>query len=1093
MNTRTNVTRGLRNKATAFFAACLATLLALPVNAAIEIPNVPLQSGTVVPPNILFILDDSGSMAWDFMPGASNSGQVPATAPTAIQLQAYTRNTLYYNPATTYLPWRNADGSFLPSTPYTAVFNSPTLASGGTITLADADRTFYVPKVGATDLADSRQYFRYILRSNANGGQIRRSERNAANAEINVTNLASVTWDTPLGPITRTVAEERANFANWYSFHRTRTKVAKAGTSYAFTELGENIRVGFDTIWERNTYDIPVTQDLGLFRDNGGGFTYTNKSTWFNRVFNATASNGTPLRAALNRAGQYFSETGGSGPWGPGSGTSQLSCRQNFAILTTDGYWNSDAGPAGGDSVAGPVHTSTSGATGGYTPGRPYLTTGDTVGTLADVAMNYWKNDLRDLPNNVPTSSANPAFWQHMVTFGISIGLQGTLNPDTAVSQIGANNDLTDGGLNWPNPLAAENETRIDDLFHAAVNSRGTFVSATNPDEFTQGLKNALSTIVERTASSSNVSANSTSLNSGTRLFQASYVGGRWTGELAAFPVTASGVGATPAWRGSTGIPTTGRNVLTWNGLGGATFPTAAQSLALTPNVAAYVKGTRTNEQQFGGSFRDRPHLLGDIVNSSPFFVKDTGTVYVGANDGMLHAFRASGDVATDGQEIFAYVPGNVSLPKLKTLANLDYPHEFFVDGPLVVSTRVQTPGNNYLIGALGRGGKGVFALNVTNPLGFTASGVMWDHSPVNHDLMGNVMGRPIIARLNNGNTAVIVANGPNSTGDKAVLYVLNITTGAVLAEIDTGIGNATTPNGLMTPRGWDSDGNGTLDFVYAGDLLGNLWRFDLRSGTASNWQNAANRMVLLTARDAANKPQPITGSPTLAIDPQSYKTWVFFGTGRFLNQSDLTNTNGSKNTDVQTWYGLIDGGATITGRTSSGSGQLQVRSMVAAGSIDGSPVRASEAAGVLDIATKKGWYLDLVTPPSATREGERMIGDSAIIGTTLLAASIIPNADACEFGGRGYINAINAFTGTSVAPPFFDVDGDGQFGDDTLDNGGVAIPVGSVDLGIAMPTTPTVIENLLVAGGSLGTTGSVGVNNPANQGRISWREIVGD
>lgn len=1089
MNTRASCSHHLRGHAAAILTTCLATLLALPVRAAVEIPNVPLQSGSIVPPNILFILDDSGSMGWTFMPGAFGSNGVPATAPTDIKLETYARNTIYYNPAITYLPWRNADGSFRVSTPYSAVYSSTTLASGITTDLRSADRVFYVPKSGATDLSDSRQYLRYSLRSDANGGLIRRSERNALNNEINVTNLTSVTWDTPDGPVTRTVAQERANFANWFSYHRTRTKIAKAGTSYAFNDLGENIRVGFATIHQRDEYPIPVNQDLGLFRDNGGGFLFTNRSTWFDRVFAASASSGTPLRAALGRAGTYFSRADSLGPWGPGSGTSQLSCRQNFAILTTDGYWNSDTGPGGGDSEAGPVHTSTSGATYQYTPVRPYFTAGDAVGTLADVAMNYWKNDLRgDLPNNVPTSSANPAFWQHMVTFGISIGLQGTLNPDTAVSQPGPNNDLTDGGLNWPNPLTAENETRIDDLFHAAVNSRGTFVSATNPEQFTAGLRNALSTIVERTASSSNVSANSTSLNSGTRLFQASYVGGRWTGELAAFPVTAAGVGVTPAWRASTGIPATGRNVLTWNGTGGATFPTGAQTTALSANVAAYVRGQRTNEQQFGGSFRDRPHLLGDIVNSSPYFVKDTGTVYVGANAGMLHAFRASGSSTTDGQEIFAYVPGNISLPNLRTLANLDYPHHFFVDGPLVVSDRIQTPGKNYLVGALGRGGKGVYALDVTDPQTFNAANVMWDHNATNHSLMGNVLGRPIVARLNNGRTGVIVANGPNSTGNRAVLYVLDITNGSVLAEINTGVGSAAAPNGLMTPRGWDSDGDGTLDYVYAGDLLGNLWRFDLSSTNDAAWENAGNRLNMFTARDAANKPQPITGSPTLAIDPQSYKTWVFFGTGRFLNQSDLTRPDGSKNTDVQTWYGLIDGGANITGRA-----QLQQRSVVAATSIDGRPVRAFEAAGVLDTATKKGWYVDLVMPPSNTAEGERMIGDSSVIGTTLLAASIIPNADACEFGGRGFINAINAFTGTSVTQPFFDIDGDGQYGDDTVTHGGVPIPVGSVDLGIAMPTTPTVIENLLVAGGSLGTTGTVGINNPASQGRISWREIVGE
>lgn len=1087
MNTHTLAPTRPRRRAAALFTACAATLLAMPVSAAIEIPNVPLQSGTVVPPNILYILDDSGSMAWDFMPGASGSGGVPGTAPDDIKLQTYARNTLYYNPAVTYLPWRNADGSFRANTPYNAAFSSNTLASGGTIDLRTEERIFYVPKAGATDLADSRQYVRYSLRTDAQGNNIRRSERNAANEEINVTTVTSVTWDTPDGPVTRTVAQERANFANWYSYHRTRTKVAKAGTSYAFSDLGENIRVGFATIHQRDEYPIPVTQDMGLFRDNGGTFSYTNRSTWFNRVFGATASSGTPLRAALTRAGEYFSSDSGTGPWGPGTGTSQLSCRQNFAILTTDGYWNSDTGPAGGDSVAGPVHTSTAGATYQYVPGRPYLTPGDGVGTLADVAMNYWKNDLRNLPNNVPTSSANPAFWQHMVTFGISIGLQGTLDPATAVSRVGANNDLTDGGLNWPNPLTTENETRIDDLFHAAVNSRGTFVSASNPEEFTAGLRNALSTIVERTASSSNVSANSTSLNSGTRLFQASYIGGRWTGELAAFPVTAAGIGATPAWRASANIPTTGRNILTWSGTGGASFPTAAQTTALTAARADYVRGVRTNEQQFGGAFRDRPHLLGDIVHSSPFFVKDTGTVYVGANDGMLHAFRAEGVEATDGREIFAYVPGNISLPNLRTLADLDYPHHFFVDGPLLVSDRTQTPGKNYLVGALGRGGKGVFALDVTNPLSFTASNVMWDFKPAAHSRMGNVLGRPVIARLNDGSTGVIVANGPNSTGDQATLYVLDILNGDVLAEINTGVGSALAPNGLMTPRGWDKDGNGTLDFVYAGDLLGNLWRFDLSSGNKNNWTQAGNRSILFTARDSANKPQPITGSPTLAIDPQSYKTWVFFGTGRFLNQSDLTRADGSKNTDVQTWYGLIDGAA-ITGRS-----QLQQRSVVAVASINGTPVRAFEQNGVLDTATKRGWYIDLLTPPGNTAEGERIIGDSAMLGTTLLAPSIIPNADACEFGGRGYINAINAFTGTSVSRPFFDVDRDGSFADDTVSSGGASIPVGSVDLGIAMPTNPAVIGNLIAACGSLGNCDEIPYDPTVVQGRISWREIVGE
>lgn len=1076
MNTRAPVASFRRN-GLVVLTACIATVLAMPVRAGITIPEVPLQSGTVVPPNILFILDDSGSMAWDFMPGAFSSAGVPDMTYRNDKLIAYTRNTLYYNPNTVYLPWRNADGTYKSDRPYTDVYTSDTLASGSA-SLQTADRHFLVPNAGITDMADARQYTRYTLKTDGTMSKwtLLESPLGAGNWDWrNETAVTSNTW----GGITRDAAAERANYANWYSYHRTRSKVAKAGASYAFNDLGEGVRVGWDTIWQRSTWDIPVTQDQGLFRDNGGGFTYTNRTTWFNRLFDATANNGTPLRNALNRAGQYFMETGGDGPWGPASGTEQLSCRQNFAILTTDGYWNSDAGPAGGDGVAGTSHTSTTGAVYQYNPAAPFSDAA--TGTLADVAMNYWKEDLRTLPNNVPTSPANPAFWQHMVTFGISIGLQGTLNPATALVAAGPNNDLSDGGLSWPNPLDAEDDHRIDDLFHAAVNGHGTFVSATNPQQFTQGLKAALATIVERTASSSNVSANSTSLNSGTRLYQASYIGGRWLGELSAFPVTAAGVGATPAWRGSTGIPAAAsRSVFTWNGSTGTAFPNTAQATALTMPVANYIRGVRTGEQQFGGTFRDRTHLLGDIVNSSPTYVKDTGTVYVGANDGMLHAFDAEDPGA--GNELFTYVPGNLNLPNLKELANLDYPHHYFVDGPVVVSTRAQTTNKNYLVGALGRGGKGVFGLDVTTPSSFGTGDVEWDFDATDHDKMGNVLGRPVIAKLNNGDVGVIVANGPNSTGDKAVLYVLDITNGDVLAEIDTGIGSAAAPNGLMTPRGWDNDGNGTLDYVYVGDLRGNLWKFDLTASNENAWDDAGNRLIMFTATDDGGKAQPISGSPTLAIDPATYKTWVFFGTGRFLNQLDLTNADGTKNVDVQAWYGLLDSTTTIA------KADLQVRAIVAAGSIAGRPVRSFTATDVLD-PSKKGWYVQLKTPPSGTAEGERMIGDSAVIGTTLLSASIIPNSDACEFGGRGFINAINAFTGSSVAPAFFDIDGDGQYADDTL--GGSS--VGSIDLGIAMPTTPSVIENLLVAGGSLGTTGSVRVNNPANQGRISWREVVGD
>src|SRR5207342_722142 len=182
------------------------------------------------------------------------------------------------------------------------------------------------------------------------------------------------------------------------------------------------------------------------------------------------------------------------------------------------------------------------------------------------------------------------------------------------------------------------------------------------------------------------------------------------------------------------------------------------------------------------------------------------------ANDGMLHAFDAS-----TGAERFAYVPGGIDFANLATLSDPQYVHRYFVDGPVVVASRKQTPGKNYLVGALGRGGKGLYALDVSDPANFGATNAMWELRDNGGD-MGMVLGDPLIVTLNDAakTKAVIVSNGINSTNQHSVLFVIDLLTGAVLKKLDTGVGG---DNGLSEPRGRDVDGNGTVDVVYAGDL----------------------------------------------------------------------------------------------------------------------------------------------------------------------------------------------------------------------------------------------------------------------------------
>ncbi len=442
----------------------------------------------------------------------------------------------------------------------------------------------------------------------------------------------------------------------------------------------------------------------------------------------------------------------------------------------------------------------------------------------------------------------------------------------------------------------------------------------------------------------------------------------------------------------------------------------------------------------------------------------------MGANDGMLHAFNA-----LTGAERFAYVPGGINYSDLASLSDPQYSHKYFVDGPVVVSTKKQTPSKNYLVGALGRGGKGVFGLDVTTPTNFRTNDVLWERSSDTD--MGQVLGEPLVVTLNNGTKAVLVSNGVNSSSKTAALFILNITTGAVIKEIKTNVGDASNENGLFAPRGWDNDGNGTVDEVYAGDLRGNLWKFDLNGATASSWGLALGGSPLFQTKSG----QPITAGLGLARDPITGKRWIFVGTGSFLTAADVTNNT------VQSMYGIIDDGTSTAVQISD----LTKRNIVVATTLSGKLVRGFEGNSTLD-NTKKGWYIDLDNPTA----GERIVSNPRVKGSVLLTASIIPpTTNTCDAGGTGYINALDAFSGTSLSSPFFDVNGDGKVDDnDKVSANGEPVPVGSIDLGVGMPTLPTVIDKLLVVGGSKGSLGSALVNpqGGSNQ-RTSWHEILRD
>lgn len=1132
-----------RLRPTALFVA-LAFLNASVTEAAITIPSLPLQAINSAEPNIMMILDDSGSMQWDYMPEDINGKTNPINYiyPTTTQIYGgaiynnvtvdtdatnrWTRmlrssavNKLYYDPTITYLPWSNQDGTLWSDADPTKAYHNPWLPGAGfrNLTATKTDNATWIIDDGSNTakyINGSRTYYpaTYFIHK---GGSITA----AANyTTVQIAGTASIYNKAPTRTDCKKLAnscdygEEIQNFANWYSYHRSRILTARGGIGRAFANQGSNIRVGFAAINKSATNN--TIDGVGNTRTVISGvrkFSGSDRTAFFNSLYShPIPTMGTPLRQALGDVGQYYSRADALGPWsntpGVSGGGSELTCRQSYSILMTDGYWNGNG--TTGDAAGNADNTMGQNIIGPNNPSYIYnpnaqenIPFKDTyIGTLADVAMYYWKTDLRTgLANEVPQNSSDPAFWQHMVTFGVGLGVSGGIDPVAAFKAI---TDKT--AINWPNPLPnpqtgtpAPNTALADDLLHASVNGHGGYFSAQNPQQFANALTSTLNNISQRSGSASSIAANSTQISTNTKIFNAKFDTSKWSGELEAIAITSTGVASSPSWSASSKIPTpASRQIFTRSGGNAIAFQwtnlSASDKTALiSSDVVDYIRGETGKEQRYtNGTLRNRLSLLGDIVDSTPAYVLDSDTIYVGANDGMLHGFNAN-----TGVELFAYIPSAV-IPTLANLSSPSYSHTYYVDGDIAVSSKAQTSNRNYLVSLLGRGGKGLFALDVTNPTAFSTSDVLWEYFNIADNDLGYMLGTPVIAKMNNGSMVAIVGNGYNSTNGKAVLYVFDLASGTVIKKFDTLVGS---DNGMGTPGILDADSDGDIDYIYGGDLKGNVWKIDVSSANTATWdfsfKSGSTPQPLFIAKDSSGTVQPITTSLTpvmdnVAGDPNFGKLFLFFGTGSYFRSGDSTDTQ------IQTMYGLIDTNTQVSSRS-----QLTQRSVLDNGVfnvvvngniVDTKNVRTFSAAVSGDMIGKSGWYLDLKTS-TGVAEGERVTTSAEVYSLaepTLIFSSIIPVNDPCKPGGKGYLSALNPFTGGRLTVGFYDIDNNNSFANDQL-NG---INIGSVDLGIGGLSKGKVIGNWLVAGGMTGKTAGTKINTGAKKTkRISWREIVRD
>ncbi len=557
-------------------------------------------------------------------------------------------------------------------------------------------------------------------------------------------------------------------------------------------------------------------------------------------------------------------------------------------------------------------------------------------------------------------------------------------------------------------------------------------------------------------------------------LYSGGYTTGTWSGSLTAAKFKnfkADNTAETElVWDAATKIDEqaagtgwdTGRRIVTKNAPGNAAAVpfrfdslTAEQKAALGGNaveqqaVLNYLRGKSDNE---GTTFRQREHVLGDIVDSRTVYVgapdavysdatnpgyakfkSDNATrkeiVYAGANDGMLHAVNAALTGTDAGKEHWAYIPSllyrgpsDPSAPDvdgLQALSRPSYSHRYYVNATPVIADvdfkRIDDTGKGgtwtttsdsdwrtLLVGGLGKGGKGFYAIDVTKPGDVTteaaaAGKVLWEFAP--GDDMGFSFGRPLITKTKAWGWVVIVTSGYNNTTGKGILYVLNPKNGEALATVDTKAGSSDNPAGLTQVSGYtQSYADYTTDQVYAGDLLGNLWRFDFNDPKDAKISESVTVHKLAELTDKNGNPQPVTAPPVIEWYPDNEHRWVFVGTGQFLAKSDVDNSSG---TQKQTFYGIRDGSREQpgSGATLGWSDLTELKNL---------------SAGFTEVP-EKGWYY--VMTGTLNKATERVTYSASVLNGTVVWTGLMPQlgSDPCSDSmvtGKSHIYAVDFESG---------------------------------------------------------------------------------
>ncbi len=1179
--------------------------------APLNLSNTPLFLGTTVPPNIFLEIDDSGSMDWetlysngamaaDSLNNASGTDSLDHTPNNSTEEKrlCWGYNTLAYDPNKTYTPWKGEDDNHatFADQPVDNALSNPYLHSGTKVDLRhqfyfvwndDGDGVYQDGECPTPSISGS--YFSYTdcqALSDSEcvvvGDMTSAQQTNYANwysyyrKRIYVAKraLSQVIYD----------SSARMGLGSINS-HFTRTAI----------KYVDDISTPVNSTYHANKVTLLKNLAAG---SASGGTPLRNGLKWAGEYYagNQGASWPTPIlsQADGGECQQNFTILMTDGYWNGGSPD----------VGNTDGdsssMWDHDNGIHN-------LYTETGfGYDGDYD--YNYTSVSDTYSNrLADVAMKYYETDLSALDNDVPTTTGvdmNPA--QHMVTYTVSFGTNGTLtaNPssyDTTFTwpAVGADTLTTIDDLRhaaWDSHgkyLSAADPQGLIDSINEAISNIADRVGSGAAVSFNTSSVQEGTMVYVSLFNSSRWSGNVKGypLDTTTGAIQGSAT---WDAadtldnrNLSTSPRTlltydsSSQTGIPFEWANLTSAE---KNDLKTNSAGGSDndatgmarlgFLRGDRSCEVdSTTTCSYTDGTNTYSAK---NLRTRGSRLGDIIDSSPVFVgaanlgwpdsapfpsatgetysdfktaeaNRKGVLYVAANDGMLHAFRAEDSSTTstpagdNSKEILGYVPSMLfstgTGEGLHYLTEQGYIHRYYADlTPTISDAYIKTRSDSsphwatVLVGGLRGGGKGLYALDVTDPNSFsedTSAGapgdtVLWEFT--NADL-GYTFSRPIIVLTNavdssgNHRWAAVFGNGYNNSGSgHAELFVVFLDGGIdgtwtdgsgtsdldyVVIDTDPGgtYGDSTTPNGLSSTAVIDTSGDGTADRVYAGDLTGNMWAFDLSDSDPTKWgvayKSGSTPVPLFTAKDGTTSSantQPITVTPIVVKNPlvsdsasNDPNVLVLFGTGQYMVDTDKTSSG------TQTFYGVWDDGS----HKSLTRADLQEQTFQSGFPSD-VRVLSSNSVNYTGSGSSQqfGWYIDL--PESH----ERVITDAVARGSIVYFDTTIPTTQVCSIGAGGWLMSVSYATGGNPSTPVFDYNGDG-----TVDSNDVAA---NSDTSVAsaapagkqfhhdLPAAPAFLGNRRYVAGTGGTTsGDAPVEDDAVEalvgqktGRLSWEEL---